>query len=196
VNEKKKLSGFAKFAIAICIMGCLAIGGCVLLIGGAAKVASDMAEDYQVSVEEEKAAEKLKQDGLASATPSELSHTGELAKIFKHNSENTDIQRDNKEKEITGKIVEWTLPVYEVDKSGDGYTVTTRGKDDILDPKSMTARVSTVIALNPSDDDTRVTIEGLLAGDRITIRGYISGVDFVRRIEIEPAILISVDKKK
>ena len=196
MSEKKKMSGFAKFAIAICIMGCLGIGGCVLFIGGVAKVASDVADDMEAAAEEQMAAEKAKRDGLVSATPSELSPTGELAKIFKANSENTDIQRENKEKEITGKIVEWTLPVYEVKKSDGGYSVSISGKDDFLDPKSMTARVSTVIALNPSDDDTRVTIEGLLGGDRITIRGYIAGVDWARRIEIEPAILISVDKKK
>lgn len=196
MSEKKKMSGFAKFAIAICIMGCLGIGGCVLFVGGVAKVATDVADDIKAEADKQMAAEKAKRDGLVSATPSELSPTGELAKIFKANSENTDIQRENKEKEITGEIVEWKLPVYDVNKNNNGYKIQTSGVDKLLDNESLNALVKTWIQLEPRSDEEKSIIEGLVTGDYITVRGYIDGVDFMRAIEIEPAILISVDKKK
>ena len=196
MSEKKKMSGFAKFAIAICIMGCLGIGGCVLFIGGVAKVASDVADDMEAAAEEQMAAEKAKRDGLVSATPSELSPTGELAKIFKANSENTDIQRENKEKEITGKIIEWKLPVYDVKKNDDGYRIQTSGNEKLFNNESLDALVKTWIQLEPRSAEEKSIIEGLVTDDYITVRGYIDGVDFMRSIEIEPAILISVDKKK
>ena len=56
---------------------------------------------------------------LVSAIPSALSPEGELDNMFSLGSSNTDLQRENKLKEITGQVVQWTLPVYEVKRAGD-----------------------------------------------------------------------------
>ena len=57
-----------------------------------------------------------------------ISPTGELASAFTMGSKYTDLQRDKLEKEIIGKVVHWTLPVYEVNKKGKGYKIQTSGK--------------------------------------------------------------------
>lgn len=115
---------------------------------------------------------------LAAATPAKLSPSGELASMFNVMSENTDLQRENKFKEIKGKVVEWTLPVYEVAKHGDGYEIQTEPGD----------AVGTSIHITPRNDEDKAVIEALKTGGRISFKGIISDVS-MRNLEINPAIL-------
>ena len=62
---------------------------------------------------------------IANANAENIDPAGELANAFKLNSDFTDLQRDNIEKEIKGKIVQWSLPVYEVRKVGETYRIQT-----------------------------------------------------------------------
>lgn len=128
------------------------------------------------------ASAKETQDQIAAlhnASPSDLSPSGDLEAKFEIMSDYTDVQRDNTEKEITGKVVQWTLKVYEVRKSNDYYRITTSGPN----------QVGTFISLYPQSTDEFTYIESLKTGDRITVRGYITGVT-MRNIDIEPAILV------
>jgi len=118
--------------------------------------------------------------GIETGQPSDLSPSGELADIFNLMSKHTDLQRENKEKEIKGKIVKWTLPVYEVSKRKDGvYRIQTTAGGDT---------VGTFILLHTRNDAEKAKVEGLKTGDLVSIKGRIGGVT-LRNIEIEDAVL-------
>jgi len=136
---------------------------------------------------EEKAKERASiLSNIANAQPSNISPTGKLATTFKLDSKSTDIQRDNLEKEITGKIVQWTLPVYEVSKSGNGYRIQTSGNQAIMGGAPM---VGSFITISPKNETEKTYIENLKTGDQITFKGKITGTS-MRNIDIKPAILI------
>lgn len=131
------------------------------------------------SVKKAEAETKNQVDALATVSPSNLRPDGELKKKFDMMSDFTDVQRENAEAEFTGKIVEWTLAVFEVKRKDDKYRVQTSNDNN----------VGTFIDLYPKSDEERTRIEALKTGDMITVRGYINGT-FMRNVQIEPAILI------
>lgn len=124
---------------------------------------------------------------LVQAKVAKISPTGKLAATFKLDSKYTDLQRDKTEKEITGKVIQWTLPVYEVSKSGDGYRIQTSGDDALFFGKPM---VGTFITIYPRDDNEKQYIENLKTGNKITFKGKITGTS-MRNIVVNPALLIS-----
>lgn len=151
----------------------LIIGGCGLLVKGV--------NDSLVEAEKEKQ-QQIK--ALYNASPSEVRPDGNLKELFELMSENTDIQRENAEARLTGKIVEWQLCVFEVTKKDGYYRIQT--DDDV--------NVGTFIDLYPDSDEQKAKIESLITGDVIRVRGYISGV-FMRNLEIAPAILLTDSKR-
>lgn len=148
----------------------LFILGIISAVGGSAY--KDYKQRHDPSGQSDKYSE------LATTPPAQLSPTGELAAMFNLMSENTDLQRENKLKEITGKVVEWTLPVYEVAKEGDVYKIQTASNDT----------VGTFVYVSPRNDADKTIIEALKTGDQISIKGIIEG-DLMRHLEIKPAIL-------
>ena len=131
--------------------------------------AEEKAQKQQVAIDNIKHAEALS-----------ISPAGAMAEMFSLMSENTDIQRDNVEKELNGKIIQWRLTVYEVDKNSDGtYRVQT----------SDINKVGTFIQLHAQNGQEIAVIEGLKTGSTIVVKGKISGI-FMRHIEIDPAILM------
>ena len=169
--QKKKNGCLIALAV-VGVLGILIIGGCALMGGLFVKAVDDAIDASNKKTQEQIAS-------LKSASPSSLSPTGDLMAKFKMFSEYTDIQRENAEKEIMGKIVQWTLEVYEVSKSSDYYRIQTSGSD----------AVGTFISLYPQSDDDSSYIESLKTGDTITIKGYISGTT-LRNLDIDPAILV------
>lgn len=122
---------------------------------------------------------------LAAATPAQLSPTGELAAMFNLMSENTDLQRENKLKEIKGKIIEWTLPVYEVRQAGSGYAVQTEADQT----------VGAIVYITARNEQDKALIESLKTGSRISFKGVIKDVS-MRHLEIKPAILFQPGSAK
>ncbi len=122
---------------------------------------------------------------LAAATPAQLLPTGELAAMFNLMSENTDLQRKNKLKEIKGKIIEWTLPVYEVRQAGSGYAVQTEADQT----------VGTIAYITARNEQDKALIESLKTGSRISFKGVIKDVS-MRHLEIKPAILFQPGSAK
>ncbi len=117
---------------------------------------------------------------LESATAADISPQGELAKAFSFNSEYTNVQRENLENDIKGKIVQWTLPLYEVKKNDSGYTLQTSDTNNTV---GVFARV------HIREESERDYIESLKTGASITLKGKITGT-FLRNIELKPAIVI------
>lgn len=120
-------------------------------------------------------------DNIANAQPASISPSGTLSETFNLMSNSTDIQRDNMEKEIKGKIVQWTLPVYEVTKRDNNkYRIQTR---------SGTGYVGSFVTLYAKNSEERSYIEGLKTGNMVSFKGKIDGTR-MRNIIIEPAILV------
>jgi uncharacterized protein YecT (DUF1311 family) len=123
---------------------------------------------------------------LATTPPSELRPDGELAELFTLGSSNTNLQRENKAKEITGQVVEWRLPVYEVSHSGDEYKIQTR--EVIRSGPSQAKLVGAFVYVRARTDEERRTIEALKTNDPVSFKGRIEGV-FLRSLQIRPAVL-------
>jgi hypothetical protein len=117
---------------------------------------------------------------LGSATADGPS-AAELAPIFELGGKATDLQRDEKEKEITGKVVEWAgLKVYDVKKHGDAcFRIQT---------SSTGSAPGTFINACPDDDATKTLITAFKTGDRLDVKGQIHDVS-MRNIDIDPAIV-------
>ena len=120
-------------------------------------------------------------DGISSAKASNISASGKLNELFSMMSKNTDIQRDNMEKEMKGEIVQWTLPVYEVKKLDEN-----KYKIQISSENKVGAFV-TIYTRNTKETSY---IESLVTGDLISFKGKIDGT-FMRNVEIDPAVIVS-----
>jgi len=166
VLQPKKKNGCLIAVLVVVALGTLTIGGCFLLV---VKGVSDKEAKAQAELE-----------SLISATPSSLRPDGKIKEQFQLFSDYTDVQRENAVAEFTGKIVEWQLTVYEVDRRDDRYRIQTSSGDNI----------GTFIDLYARSDEERSFIEALKTGDPITVRGILKGTTLFRSIEIEPAILV------
>ncbi len=99
-------------------------------------------------------------------------------------SKNTDIQRDNKVKEITGKVVQWSLSVYEVSvKNAEKRIYRIQTSDTSSAPGTFVY----VYARNAAEVSK---ITSLITGSRITVKGKITGT-FMRSIEIDLARIVN-----
>lgn len=164
------------------ILLALALGG-VVMYTSIFKGGSSTNGAKSSAVEKSSAVDKYAE--LAATPPAPLAPTGELAAMFNLGSDNTDLQRENKLKEIKGKVVEWTLPVYEVEKDGDDYKVQTEADN----------AVNTFIYISPRNDQDKAVIEALKTGSRVSIKGIIKD-DFMRSLVIKPAILFQPGSAK
>jgi RNA polymerase subunit RPABC4/transcription elongation factor Spt4 len=136
----------------------------------------------QPSKEQREQRDNAQLEQLAEAPVSDISPHGELAEIFAFGSKYTDIQRENKEKEITGKVIQWKLKVYEVKKSSeDIYIIQTASDSDT---------VGTLADISVRNAQEKSSIESLKTGDFVTVKGKIDGVSALRHITIDPAVLV------
>lgn len=122
---------------------------------------------------------------IAKATPYNISPYGELAEMFKMGSDYTDLQRENKKKELIDKIVEWNLEVYEIKRVNDNlYRVQTTS------PLLFGRTVKTFTYVHTRNDLEKVHLAHLKTGDTIHIKGKIKDIDMMRTFKIDPAIVI------
>ena len=176
---QKKTNGCLIALAVVGILAVLTIGGCFLMGGFIVKEVSDAIDESNKETQDKIAS-------LPSASPSSLSPTGDLAAKFGAMPENTDIQRENAEREIMGEIVQWTLKVQEVSKWGAYYRIQTLGSDSV---------VGTFVSIYPQSNEESSYIESLKTGDTLEVKGYISGItmrdgDLDPAVDIDPAILV------
>lgn len=114
-----------------------------------------------------------------SATPVEVD-AAELAAMYAAESKNTELQRDAKEEELKGKVVEWkAFRVVEVEKDGD----------DCFRLETLATRThpgAFITACKSDDPGIAKLAPTLKSGDWIDVRGMIDGVS-KRHIELSPA---------
>lgn len=114
-------------------------------------------------------------------TPSSNISAENLYHVFALGSSATDLQRDELTKEVTGKVIDWYLPVYEVRKSDDNtYRIQTSSDGKV---------VGTFITIKYPTETEIQYINSLKTGDYISVKGIISGT-FMRNLEIQPAKLL------
>lgn len=140
------------------------------------------------SPSEEQRATRIAQalEEVSQTTPANIHPTGELAEMFNPLSDHTNIQRENKIEEITGQVVQWTLPVYEVRKMDNYYRVQTITRSGGFNHEPI---VGAFINLYPRNDQDAAFIESLKTEDMVTIKGRIKG-SRLRNIEIDDAYVI------
>lgn len=104
----------------------------------------------------------------------------QLAPIFRLGSDYTDLQREDTLEEIGGKVVVWTVPVYEIKRKKDGaYSILSAGDNGLNVEITLTVR----------SDEEKKYIHSLKTGNRLTIKGVLNGKTFLRALEISPAII-------
>ena len=118
-----------------------------------------------------------------------------LADKYVAESNYTNLQRDDQEKVLKGKIVEWEAPIYEVSriKSSNVYFQilirADKRHDKKYNPKKPRYPGMEIEIFARTKKETQ-QIENLKTGSLISFKGRITGVTSVwRRIEIEDAIL-------
>ncbi len=126
-------------------------------------------------------------ENIKNTQPSDISSTGELQEMFKVDSTYTDSQRDGASEEITGEIVQWNLPVYEINKLDEGYKIQTSGKG--TSPMWDKPMVEAFVTVYPRSTEEISFIENLQRGDKISFKGEIKGT-LLRKIIINPSILV------
>ena len=123
------------------------------------------------------------------AQPSELFPYGELEEMFSYGNDFTNLQREIKLKEIQGKVVAWRLPVYDVQRSGDGYRIQTNATYKNNQPE--TRLIGTFVNLTARNVEDRRLIESLKTGDIVSFKGIINDTS-MRNLDINPAVLLHV----
>ena len=135
---------------------------------------------------------------LQDAQASEIQPYGELAEIFNIGSKSTNLNREEKLKEIRGKVIIWSLPVYEVSKTSNGtYRIQTQSSKSLMDSSKYVATFTYVTA---NSEDDHKALSALKTGDLVRIKGVLTGETSMRNLEIKPAILfneqIKAEEKK
>jgi hypothetical protein len=124
---------------------------------------------------------------LERMTPAAISPGGDLAEMFSYGNDFTDLQRQLKFAEIKGKVVRWTLPVYEVSQAGDGYRIQTTSR--FRGAPSNEQFVGTFLLITPRSEEDRRFVERIKTGDAVTFKGVINDVT-LRSLDIRPAFLV------
>ena len=167
------------------VAGVVAVVSAAALVAGCDGPSSGTSSTTAASAPAAKKVDPLTE--LAAAQPSGLRAEVELSEMFALGSKHTDLQRENKLNEIKGQIVEWTLPVYEVRRAGDGYKIQTQTKVRL--GAFGSELVGAFVSVTPRSDQDRQVIEALKTDDLVTFKGRIAGVS-LRHFEIRPAVLV------
>ena len=118
---------------------------------------------------------------IADETVYPLQIQGELSDTFLPYSDYTDLQRDKMTERVVGRVVQWTLPVYEISRSDGIYLIRTRSI-----PKLLT--VYAYVKARGIEDDA--LLESLKTNDFITLKGRISEISLRTVLVLSPAIVI------
>ena len=113
---------------------------------------------------------------------SRLSPRGELAAMFNLMSDHTDVQRKETLKRIKGQMVQWRLPLWEIQQSDSKYVITIPSEND---------RVGCEVHIYPQNEQDKEYLLSIKTNDRISFRGFLSGsTNMARCLLVSPAILV------
>jgi hypothetical protein len=165
-EEKKKMNGCLKAAIIVGGIGVLAIGGCVALIGTAAKDVADQ--------------EKAEVARIQSEPVSDIQWE-EIDKIYNLQSNYTELQKKEHWKNYKGKKVRWSGTVTSV-----GETFGTLQLQVKLNPNTLTSDV--LVSLK---DSVRSEAIKLQEGDSVTFEGVLDDWGSLMPVTLDHGIIIN-----
>jgi hypothetical protein len=133
------------------------------------------------SVRSAPSAKTMSASELVSATPTGLSPSDPSVSAFGMFSDTTSVKRDEYTKAITGKLVQWTLPLYDASTSGE---------DLVIQTSAGSGKVVAVCRVKDASKEDIDKAGRLSRGDDVTCKGIIAGPGIMGSINIDPALII------
>ena len=112
----------------------------------------------------------------------------QVAETFALNGKHTDLQRELLTKELTGKVVEWRIKVYDVTRTEGVYKITSQPYP--IRSKNVLNLIRTVAFIHPQDSDGEESIRTAVTDDEITVRGQVQDIVFRAVVVLSPAIIV------
>lgn len=111
----------------------------------------------------------------------------QVAEAFALGSNFTDLQRDILRKELIGNVVEWTIPIYEVEMDEGSYKISSQP----IPIKSREAYelLRVVCFVYPKNDAEIERLQLVKTNDKIKIRGKVRDIVVRTAVVVEPALL-------
>lgn len=111
----------------------------------------------------------------------------DVSEAFALGSDFTDLQRDLLKKELIGSVVEWRLPVYEVEFAEGLYKITSQALP--IQSKEAVQLLRAVAFVAPSSDADHDLMRKVKTNDMITVRGRVQDIMLRTVVVIGPAVL-------
>lgn len=112
--------------------------------------------------------------------PSSTSPPADLADALSFFSNLTQVKKDEIKDSYRGKLVQWTLPVWEVSKRDDKFVIQTSGSEAI----------AIFCSVQPDSEAEAARVRELDAGDMVTCKGVVTGYT-LGNVNLSPAMLIN-----
>ncbi|MGV1904900.1 hypothetical protein [Agrobacterium cavarae] len=111
--------------------------------------------------------------------PVSTSPPAELVDALSFFSSLTDVKKNDIKNTYRGKLVQWTLPVWEVSAREDTFVIQT----------SADGTISTFCRVKPASQEETVRIKNIAAGESITCKGVIAGYT-LGSVNLSPATVV------
>jgi hypothetical protein len=112
-----------------------------------------------------------------------------VAEAFALGSESTDLQRERIQKELIGNVVEWRIPVYEIELAEGTYKVTSQPFPTQSNRSVQLLRA--VVFISAQSDADEEFLQQTKTNDTISIRGTVQNIILRTVVSISPAIVVS-----
>lgn len=110
-----------------------------------------------------------------------------IAETFAINSPATDVQRENMHAALVGAVIEWNIPIYDIQRDADLYKITTQPFP--IESHDAIPLLRAVVTISPRDDADLQVLHGAKTNDVLQIRGQIRDIALRTVVVIQPAVL-------
>lgn len=121
-----------------------------------------------------------KQTSELTAQPVSTSPPADLADALSFFSSLTEVKKDEIKDSYRGKLVQWTLPVWEVSKRDEKFVIQTSGNSPI----------AIFCTVKPESEAEAARIREIDAGDMITCKGVVAGYT-LGNVNLSPGALVN-----
>lgn len=113
----------------------------------------------------------------------------QVAETFALNGKHTDLQRELLKKELTGKVVEWRIKVYDIALTDGTYKITSQPYP--IESADAINLIRTVSFIRPQNSKGAAFIERTVTDDEITVRGLVQEIVLRSVVVLSPAIIVN-----
>jgi hypothetical protein len=111
----------------------------------------------------------------------------QVSEVFALDSDFTDLQRDILRNELVGSVVEWHIPVYDVEFADGLYKITSQPIP--IKSKQAIQLLRATVFVVPLRDNDHALMRKTKTNDMITVRGRVRDIVLRTVVVIEPAVL-------